>query len=101
MLIPAYFNSVSESALNIKRRPFDRFILGPFLIWYGLKTKKMHKIPRTMIISAGIYQIIYSVKDYQSLTAALRAGNAEGVYNVITNTDKGSDFVGLISDATI
>jgi hypothetical protein len=53
-----------ESVPENKKRPFDIFVLGPFLIWYGIKSKSMPPLARKIIVSAGIWQIYYHGKEY-------------------------------------
>lgn len=50
-----------------KTRTFDLYILGPFLIWYGIKSRGMPKIARRLLVTGGIYQIFYSWNKYRQL----------------------------------
>ena len=43
---------------------------------------------RTIMLSAGMYQLFYSWKDYQKLAQPLQAGNIEQIYTVIKTEDK-------------
>lgn len=63
---------INSGLENVDRRVFDDYILGPFLIWYGLKSKGMGKWPRRALVSAGIYQIMYSWPRYKNVALALK-----------------------------
>jgi len=76
---------VKDSFKEIKKRPFDRFVLGPFLIWYGLKSEKMGKFSRTIIISSGLYQTLFSLDDYKAVLKPVGSGDISKTYEVITN----------------
>lgn len=53
-------------------RAFDKYLLGPFLVWYGLQYRKSPKIARRLLITAGIWQIFYSWKYYRKLPQDLK-----------------------------
>lgn len=65
--LPDLIKSTEESIGDIKRRPFDRFALAPFMIWYGLQSKGMSKWPRRAMVAGGIFQLIYAWNDYRRL----------------------------------
>jgi hypothetical protein len=67
MNIKEYVKDIEDSLSNLSKRPFDAYILGPFLIWYGLKSKGMNKFPRKMLVAAGIWQLYYNWHHYRSL----------------------------------
>lgn len=77
---------------KIEKRPFDRFVLGPFLIWYGLRSKTMNKWPRRIIVSAGIYQVIYALEDYRKVANAVQKGPGPFLDIVAKNTIYHKDF---------
>lgn len=52
---------------GVKQRPFDTYVLGPFMIWYGLKSKGMPDLSRKLIVSAGIWQLMYSWRKYREI----------------------------------
>jgi len=63
---------IEESISNTEKRPVDKYLLAPFLIWYGLTSKKsMGKWPRRLLVTAGIYQLFYNWNEYRKLQAAL------------------------------
>ena len=62
-----YLAAIEKGLESVKQRPFDRYVLGPFLIWYGLKSKKMPPLSRKFIVTAGIWQIFYSWRKYREL----------------------------------
>lgn len=82
--LPDIFKKTGEALSTVQYRPFDRFLMGPFMIWYGLQSKKMGKWPRRVLVAGGIYQLIYGVKEYQKLMGALKEGPEETIA-VITN----------------
>jgi len=73
-----------ESAIeNIEKRPFDLYVLGPFLVWYGLKSRTMPRLARRILVSAGIFQIFYAWRSYREkpmeFIAKLTENNGESV----------------------
>ena len=60
-------HSLEDWLDNAKPRTFDKFLLGPFLVWYGLQYRKTPKLARRLLITAGIWQIFYSWKHYREL----------------------------------
>ena len=77
---------LEETLASVERRPFDAYVLGPFLIWYGLKSKHMGKWPRRIILTAGIYQLFYNWNKYRELTQALSSG-PKAVTALVINED--------------
>ncbi len=65
--------TVEDILSDTSTRPFDTYVLGPFLIWYGLKSKKMGKWPRRLMVTAGIYQLLYNWKNYRDAYGALQS----------------------------
>lgn len=86
--LPELFKETGDVIAKIEHRPFDRFILGPFLIWYGLRSKSMSRWPRRAIIAGGIYQILYAYKEYRALYGAVTA-SPKATLEVFTNKDPG------------
>lgn len=58
---------IENTIESLPVRGFDKYFLGPFLIWYGLKSKNMKKLPRRIIVTAGVWQIIYHWRDYRNI----------------------------------
>ncbi len=82
--IPDILKSTEDAISKVEHRPFDRFILGPFLIWYGLKSKNMPKLARKMIVSGGIYQMVYAWNEYRKLYGAVKS-SPTNVLQVVHN----------------
>lgn len=81
--ITQFISGIEDTLSNVEKRPFDAYLLGPFLIWYGMKSKKMGKWPRRIILTAGIYQLMYNWNKYRSLYVAISQGpNALATYVV-------------------
>lgn len=64
-----YLQSIELGIENVALRPFDRYVLGPFLIYYGLKSKKMPPLARKLIVTAGIWQLYYNWRNYRNIPA--------------------------------
>lgn len=63
-----------ESAIeSIKQRPFDLYVIGPFMIWYGLRSKQMPKMARRLMVTGGIFQVFYAWRSYRELPETLIA----------------------------
>jgi hypothetical protein len=83
--------SLESGIEKLERRPIDRYLLGPFLIWYGLRSRSMGRWPRRVLIAGGIYQVIYAWRDYRKLLGAAKDKGAGGVLDTIKNgTTNGS-----------
>lgn len=66
--------AVEKGIESVEKRPFDTYLLGPFLIWFGLKAKGSHKLSRKILVSAGIWQIFYSWRKYRELPKQIAQG---------------------------
>ncbi len=82
--MPNLIESIESGIGNIKRRPFDRYALGPFMIWFGLKSKSMGKWPRRAMVAGGIYQLVYAWNEYRKVMAAAQEG-PQSFLDVIRN----------------
>lgn len=85
MNIQEFLTETETRIKEIKERPFDRYLLGPFLIWFAVNSKSMGKLPRTMLLSAGLYQIFYSWNNYQRIAIPIQNQDLQGVWNEIKN----------------
>jgi len=56
---------------NQKKRPFETYILGPFLMWYAFKDKGMSRRARRMLAAAGAYVVMRNINSYQEALASL------------------------------
>lgn len=70
--LPKLVNDLETGIEKIEQRPFDRFALGPFMIWYGLQSKKMGKWPRRAMVAGGIFQLLYAWREYRKLMGAVK-----------------------------
>lgn len=70
------FNKIIE---NQQRRGFDKYLLAPFLLWVGIRSKSLPKKIRRLLVAAGVFQIFYSWSDYIELQAKIveAANNAK------------------------
>lgn len=48
-------------------RGFDKYVLAPFLIYVGIKYRKLPKRIRRMLVGAGVFQFFYAWNDYAKL----------------------------------
>jgi hypothetical protein len=78
---------IMQSIQSVNKRPFDRFVLAPFLIWYALKCRDMGKTPRALLLSAGIYQLFYNADEYKRLDKAVQTGDMEKIATVVLNQE--------------
>lgn len=62
-----YIKSIEAGIENVATRPFDMYVLGPFLIYYGLKSKTMPPLARKFIVTAGIWQLFYNWRKYREI----------------------------------
>ena len=94
MQLPIIIKSPKEGGLvgkletqieKLKKRPFDLYVVGPFMVWYGLRSKKMPKIARRMLVTAGLFQIGYAWKSYRELPGAVASKVKEVVIETTNN----------------
>ena len=48
-------------------RLIDVFVLGPVLVWFGVKATGVPELANTLMIIAGIATIIYNGRNYLKL----------------------------------
>jgi len=84
--LPELISDLEASIEKIERRPFDRYALGPFMIWYGLKSKTMGRWPRRAMVAGGIFQLIYAWREYRKLLGAAKQ-SPTSVLDVIKNEE--------------
>lgn len=64
---PDPLGTVENAIESVERRPFDAYLLGPFLVWYGLRSRNMPMLARRIITTAGVFQIFYAWRRYREL----------------------------------
>lgn len=45
-------------------RIFDILILGPFMMWYALKTPNVGKIAQGLMFSSGLMTLLYNLQNF-------------------------------------
>ena len=85
--ISTYADEIDTTLKSVRKRPFDRYALGFFMMWYALKSKTMGKNVRAVLLSSGIYTIIYNLEEYKKLDNALQKGTVQDVLTVVLDTD--------------
>jgi hypothetical protein len=85
--IPDLLKNLETGIEGVKRRPFDRYALGPFMIWYGLKSKNMGKWPRRAMVAGGLFQLLYAWREYRQLIGAVQE-SPTAVLEVIKNDNQ-------------
>jgi len=79
---PGVLTNLEASIEAIKKRPFDLYVIGPFMVWYGLKSKNMPKFSRRLLVTGGIFQVWYSWRSYRELPNTIIAKVQGGQENV-------------------
>lgn len=87
-----------EAALeNQKPRLFDMFALGPFMLWYALKSGKRTMGPwsRRALFVSGAMTIVYNWKNYQNIQAILtdKVNQVQQVSNDLSTQISGGNFL--------
>lgn len=74
--IPGYsWEQFEADIAKIKPRVFDIYILGPFMIYFAMKSKKgMGRWTRRMLFTAGLYTVYRNWQSYKTLPETVRAG---------------------------
>ena len=67
------FNMVDmlSAVKNQKKRSFETYVLGPFLMWYAYKDRGMTRRARRMLAAAGAYVVMRNLDSYQEALASL------------------------------
>ncbi len=61
-------NDAAKAFNNVKKRPFETYILGPFLILYAAKLHKGKSLrARRILASAGMYIVLRNLDSYKKL----------------------------------
>lgn len=63
-----------------QKRGFDKYVLGPFLIYCGMRYKNLPRQVRRLFVGAGIFQIFYSWQHYTQLQTKIT--------QAVTNNEK-------------
>lgn len=65
--IPAYsFEQFERDIESMQPRPFDIYVLGPFMVWFAVASKKsMGRWPRRLLFTAGVYTIFRNWQAYR------------------------------------
>lgn len=61
-----------EVAKSQNVRLFDIFLLGPFMIWHGIKAKTVPTWARMLMLLGGAGTILYNVKNYRDTSGRRR-----------------------------
>lgn len=56
-----------------KVRAFDVYALGPFMLWYAMKSKGMGSWPRRTLFVAGVMTIVYNWGNYRKVQESIAA----------------------------
>lgn len=70
--MPNLVDNFEKGIESVPVRAFDRYALGPFLVWFALSSKSMSKWPRRVLLSAGLWQIAYHWRDYRNLPTTIK-----------------------------
>lgn len=66
-------DDIDKALASQTPRAFDVYALGPFMVWYALKSKGVGSWPRRALFIAGIYTTIYNYRKYKEAQAFLAA----------------------------
>lgn len=48
-----------------RMRLVDVFLLGPFLVWYGIRSDGMGELERAALVASGVGTIVYNARNYR------------------------------------
>lgn len=49
---------------NQQVRLLDVFLLGPFMVWFGVKAQNIGPLPKALMVISGIGTIVYNGNNY-------------------------------------
>lgn len=64
-----------------KVRLFDTFALGPFMIWYAVKSKGMGSWSRRALFVSGCMTIVYNYDNYRKAKAWIETEGKDALEN--------------------
>lgn len=64
-----------------KVRAFDVYALGPFMMWYAVKSKGMGNWPRRALFISGFMTMVYNYENYKKVKTWLETEGKEALQN--------------------
>jgi len=64
-----------------KVRAFDVYALGPFMMWYSVKSKGMGRWPRRALFISGLMTMVYNYENYKKVQAWIRTQGPDALAN--------------------
>jgi hypothetical protein len=64
-----------------KVRAFDVYALGPFMMWYSVKSKGMGRWPRRALFISGFMTMLYNYENYKKVKAWLETEGKTALKN--------------------
>lgn len=65
------FAELEKLLKSQKVRAFDVYALGPFMMWYAVKSKGMPRWPRRALFISGFMTMVYNYENYKKVKAWL------------------------------
>jgi hypothetical protein len=64
-----------------KVRAFDIYVLGPFMMWYSVKSKGMSAWPRRALFISGFMTTLYNYENYKKVKTWVETEGASALKN--------------------
>jgi hypothetical protein len=62
-----------------KVRAFDIYALGPFMMWYSVRSKEMPRWPRRALFISGFMTMLYNYENYKKVKNWIETEGADAI----------------------
>lgn len=76
-----------------KVRTFDIYVLGPFMMWYSVKSKGMGRWPRRALFISGFMTTLYNYDSYKKAKLWLETEGKDALQNPLVALSRYSKVV--------
>lgn len=67
------FDDIEALLKSQKVRAFDIYALGPFMVWYSVKSKGVSPWAKRALFVSGIMTVVYNYQNYKKAQELLKA----------------------------
>lgn len=82
------FADIESLIKSQKVRAFDIYALGPFMMWYSVKSKGMGRWPRRALFISGFMTMLYNYENYKKVKTWLETEGLNAAKDPLTALSK-------------
>lgn len=75
------FADIESLIKSQKVRAFDIYALGPFMMWYAVRSKEMGRWPRRALFISGFMTMLYNYENYKKVKTWMETEGADALRN--------------------